>query len=346
MATANGDALSKMMGVLSLNGGADAQITRDQFNAMMRSIGQGAFSDTELDAVWSIMDKNGKGMVPWADFVTWTFVRSRSANFLPANQWRELTSDEEVKQLNGSGQVPLGKMRLNVPADKKGAIAIIACGSFSPPTLAHFRVLEDGKDTLEAKGIHVVGGFMSPAHIAYGKKSLAANYHRMNMVGLTLQHSDWISADPWECSQQGWTETAKVIDRYQQDLDDLHKSGQLTMKASACLLGGADLVESMASKRPDGTQSWSDEDVEKIVSRGVICLAREGLNLDDVIKANPILSRFKDNIHVVIPPIENNISSSLIRSNMKNGASIKYVVHDSTIEYIKKHRLNELPNWQ
>merc|ERR1711971_1094305 len=149
----------------------------------------------------------------------------------------------------------------------------------------------DAKNLLEAQNIHVVGGFMSPAHIAYGKKSLAANFHRVNMVGAALQHNDWISVDPWECSQEGWTLTAKVIDRYQSELDQLHKDGKLRSPCKAALLGGADLAESFAQKKADGSPVWEDEDVEKIVSRAVCCIAREGFKLDDVIGKNEILSR-------------------------------------------------------
>jgi len=263
-----------------------------------------------------------------------------------ASKWAELSSDSDVKGLPCAIRGPNSKMRLDIPEGSKGAIAIIACGSFSPPTLAHFRVLEDARDTAEAMGYHVIGGFMSPVHLAYGKKSLAANFHRVNMVGKTLQDNDWISVDPWECSQDAWTVTAKVIDRYQEQFDALHKEGKLKMPARAALLGGADLVESFVATNADGTPSWTAEDVEKIVSRGVCCITRAGFNLDDVIAKNEILTKHKDNIFMVTPPIENNISSTLVRKSLAAKKSLKYVVSDVTIDYIARNKLNELPNWQ
>jgi len=263
-----------------------------------------------------------------------------------ANLWQELKSDEDVQKLNGFGSIPTSKLNLKVPESSKGAIAIIACGSYSPPTTAHFRILEDAKDCAQSLGIHVLGGFMSPCHIGYGKKSLCANYHRVNMLGSALQFNDWIAVDPWECAQEAWTPTAQVIDRYQDELDKLHSKGHLNRPAKAALLGGADLVESFSAIGKDGKPVWTPEHVEKIVSRGVVCIARQGFVLDDVIKSNKILSRFKDNIYVVVPPVENNISSTLIRKNLAENKSVKYIVHDAVIDYIYRQRLNELPNWQ
>lgn len=260
--------------------------------------------------------------------------------------WSELKSDDDIHRLDCAITGPKSKLRLDVPADKKEAIAIIACGSYSPPTLAHFRVLEDAKDTLEKRGYHVIGGFMSPVHTAYGKKSLTTNVHRLNMVGSALEQSDWISVDPWECSQPGWTLTAKVIDRYQQEFDKLHQEGKLRVPARAALIGGADLIESFVDFNKDGTPVWAPEDVEMIVSKGICCIDRDGFDLDVVIKKNEILARHRDNIFIVKPPISNNISSTLVRRSLSQQMSIKYVVPDEVIKYIFKHRLDELPNWQ
>ena len=44
-------------------------------------------------------------------------------------------------------------------------------------------------------------------------------------------------------------------------------------------------------------------------------------------------------IHVEIPMID--LSSSLIREKIKNGESIRYLVPDAVIQYIKEHRLYE-----
>ena len=64
---------------------------------------------------------------------------------------------------------------------------LVVCGLAAP---AH---LPRGLGTRSA-----AGGFLSPVHTAYGKKSLVAMHHRVNMVGLALQDSQWLDVDSWE----------------------------------------------------------------------------------------------------------------------------------------------------
>lgn len=60
----------------------------------------------------------------------------------------------------------------------------------------------------------VVQGIISPVNDNYRKKDLAPAQHRVAMVRLALQTSDWIRVDPWESEQAQWMETVKVL-RYQ-----------------------------------------------------------------------------------------------------------------------------------
>lgn len=257
---------------------------------------------------------------------------------------RLFSSDRELREATAQG-IPTHKMNLKVPKGKAAAV-VIACGSFSPPTTAHLRILEDAKNALEDQGIHVVGGFVSPVHQAYGKKSLVDMYHRANMMTVALHDSEWIAVDTWECAQDAWTRTALVMDRYQAELDRLHKEGSLTAPARALLLGGADLVESFKDIAPDGTRVWSLADIEKIVTKGMACITREGTDLDGILKGLDLLEKNKDNIKVVHPVGGAGISSTLVRKLLNKGASIKYIVHDAVIDYISEHRLDRLAPWQ
>merc|ERR1719221_1582605 len=101
----------------------------------------------------------------------------------------------------------------------KGTVVIVSCGSFSPPTLLHIRIMEDARDELITLGYHVAGGFISPVHSGYGKKSLVEMHHRVNMCESALESSDWMRCDPWECTQEGWTKTALVLRRFQQEIN-------------------------------------------------------------------------------------------------------------------------------
>lgn len=57
----------------------------------------------------------------------------------------------------------------------------------------------------------VIGGIISPVNDNYKKKDLVAARHRVAMVQLALQTSDWIRVDPWESEQPQWIETVKVL---------------------------------------------------------------------------------------------------------------------------------------
>lgn len=113
--------------------------------------------------------------------------------------------------------VPTGKLLTTVPAGTT-PVVIVACGSFSPPTLLHLRILEDAKDALKDQGLTPVrmkapavlttsqiGGFLSPVHGKYGKASLAPMDHRLlcpllsvlisyrvEMARLAVSTSDWL----------------------------------------------------------------------------------------------------------------------------------------------------------
>ena len=73
---------------------------------------------------------------------------------------------------------------------EKTPAVLLACGSYSPPTIMHTRIFETARDHFEivAKDskIQIIGGFISPVHDAYGKKDLAPSHHRIAMVVFTL----------------------------------------------------------------------------------------------------------------------------------------------------------------
>merc|ERR1712046_449612 len=111
-----------------------------------------------------------------------------------------------------------------------------------------------------------MGGIMSPTHIKYGKKSLVDMYHRVNVLGVALQDSDWIQVHPWECMQDGWTQTAIVLSMLQDDVSKMYPGARLM------LLCGADLLESFPAIKEDGSPLWAPEDQRLILSKcGVVC---------------------------------------------------------------------------
>ena len=85
-------------------------------------------------------------------------------------------------------------------------------------------------------------------------------------------------------------------------------------------------------------ENWKDPDV--IFQKAVILAAvREGRDLGELeAKSKQLAERFQARIHQV--PIGNiDISSSDIRQRVREGRSIRYLVHDRLREYIEENQL-------
>lgn len=236
-------------------------------------------------------------------------------------------------------------------------VVLLACGSFNPPTNMHLRMFEIARDYLHRMGNHVVvGGLISPVHDAYGKTELVSSTHRLAMVKLAIQSSDWIRVSDWECKQETWSRTRKTLQYHQNHInallnssnndynnineDDLlwitdniknRCSGPIQLK----LLCGADLLESF------GTPGlWSDEDIEAIIGQhGLVVVTREKTDPLKFIYNSDVLTNFMSNIMIVTEWIRNDTSSTKIRTAIRRSESVKYLVSDSIIEYIQKHHL-------
>ncbi|CAI2728239.1 unnamed protein product [Schistosoma spindalis] len=109
----------------------------------------------------------------------------------------------------------------------------------------------------------------------------------------------------------------------------------LLSKPCVKLVCGADLLESF--KTPN---LWSAEDIETIVrDYGIICISRPSYEPLKIIDESNILSKYKDNISLVIDNCQNSLSSTFVRHALSNGESVQYLVPDRTLEYIYTHKL-------
>jgi len=225
-------------------------------------------------------------------------------------------------------KLPMTKFIKEFQPDKT-PIMIVSVGSFSPPTLMHMRIMEEAKFALEINGFHVVAGYMSPVHQEYGKKALAPMKHRMSMLEAATDNSEWLMMDPWECQQPGWTPTAQVLLRY---VSEMRRVDPLIQVAMVC---GADLLESFTKTDAKGKLLWDLDDIETILSNvKLVVFERADSDVRKFVKDNPMLDKHANNIISVTPFVNNNISSSLVRSLLRAKCSIKYLVPDVVHDYI------------
>ncbi|XP_076461440.1 nicotinamide/nicotinic acid mononucleotide adenylyltransferase 3-like isoform X2 [Babylonia areolata] len=255
----------------------------------------------------------------------------------------------------------LNNLKRNMAATPK--VILLACGSFNPVTNMHLRMFELGRDALNKTGrFKVVGGIISPVSDSYKKKDLAPAKDRCNMLRQALKTSDWVKLDSWECEQPTWLETEKVLRHHQAAIESQYngnirpsatKRRKKTELIEDCvdnayerspegedppllkLLCGADLLESF------GTPGlWADEDIEKIVGKyGLVCITRAGSNPQKFIYDSDVLTKYSENIHIVTEWMTNEISATKVRRAVKRGESVKYLLPDPVISYIREHGL-------
>ncbi|XP_029011540.1 retinoid-binding protein 7a isoform X1 [Betta splendens] len=240
-------------------------------------------------------------------------------------------------------------------------VVLLACGSFNPITNMHLRMFELARDHLEDTGHYtVVKGIISPVGDAYKKKGLIEVDHRLEMASLAADTSDWITVDPWESLQPEWVETAKVVRHHYEELlaseqnkdavdsvkyakkrrieDDYFGSASHTKRrggSQLMLLCGADVLESFSVPN-----LWKQEDIVEIVGRyGLVCITRSGNDPHKFIHQSDVLWKYRKNIHVVHEWVTNEISATHVRRALRRGQSVRYLLPDAVLCYIKEHNL-------
>ncbi|XP_073459634.1 nicotinamide/nicotinic acid mononucleotide adenylyltransferase 1-like [Aquarana catesbeiana] len=250
-------------------------------------------------------------------------------------------------------------------SDEQTEVVLLAAGSYNPITTMHLRMLEEARDHLHSTGNYkVVKGIISPVSDGYKKKGLVEGPHRLSMAQLAIQTSDWIKVDPWECLKQDWTDTVAVLRHHQQQQRvDMNYGGNMDTfgyretnkhkRDSNCqdvpehnylesravpqvkLLCGADMLESFETPN-----LWKPEHIVEIVSSfGLVCTARMGSDVRNIIYKSDVLWKYRHNIHLVEEWITHDISSTKIRQALRRGLSIRYLVPDPVLDYIKDHDL-------
>ncbi|XP_062386723.1 nicotinamide/nicotinic acid mononucleotide adenylyltransferase 3 [Sardina pilchardus] len=225
-------------------------------------------------------------------------------------------------------------------------LVLLACGSFNPITNQHMRLFELARDHMHLTGQYqVLGGIVSPVGDGYGKQGLVSAKHRVAMAKMALQTSDWVSVDDWESQQPDWTETVvtmryhygQIAKQYQHRIEALNNAPQ---KSALCepqlkLLCGADFLDTF---HVPGL--WLDEHVEEVAGRfGLVCVSRGRQQPDRAVHESDVLSRHAANIFTVREWVRNETSATEVRRALRRGLSVKYLLPDDVVDYIRTHGL-------
>lgn len=203
---------------------------------------------------------------------------------------------------------------------------LLSVGSFNPITFMHLRLFELAKHHLKIKrNIKIEKGVISPTNDRYAtiKPSLSPSHHRLAMIRLALKEIDWIVCDDWETRQPEWIRTLVALKHYES-----------VYGKNLRLLCGADLIESFLVPN-----LWSDEHIEEILnSYGVVVLPRQGSNPWKLIYDSPksdIFKRNSEKIDIIDDFCPIDISSTMVRTAVKEGKPIDHLVSSDVAKYIK-----------
>ncbi|CDQ71731.1 unnamed protein product [Oncorhynchus mykiss] len=241
-------------------------------------------------------------------------------------------------------------------------VVLLACGSFNPITNMHLRMFELARDYLEDTGQYiVVRGIISAVGDGYKKKGLIEACHRVDMARLATDTSDWIKVDAWESQQPEWVETAKVMRHHYKELMTAEQNNDYVDTAKKRrieatkhsfedpssyhtridngpqlkLLCGADVLESFGVPN-----LWKHEDIAEIVGRyGLVCITRNGCDAHKFIHQSEVLWKHRKNIHVVREWVTNEISATHVRRALCRGQTVRYLLPDPVVSYIREHGL-------
>jgi len=226
-------------------------------------------------------------------------------------------------------KLPTQKLKKPTDSKNKTPVVLVACGSFSPITVMHLRLLEMAKDYFDSNGYEVIGGYLSPVADSYGKKGLANSIDRTNMAILATEDSDWIMVDTWEASNASWTPTVKVLDHFHKEVNNVYPEN-----VNVIFVCGSDLLNSF-----NVPNLWNDADIQKICNYGLAVITREGADPSLSIWKNDLLYINRTKIHLIHQWIPNDISSTLVRIGVSRGLSIKYLLPNNVLEYIRERGL-------
>ncbi|KAF7190119.1 Nicotinamide/nicotinic acid mononucleotide adenylyltransferase 2 [Pseudocercospora fuligena] len=233
-------------------------------------------------------------------------------------------------------EFPHSRLRRRIQDAERTPLVLIACGSFSPITFLHMRMFEMAADYARFNTqFEVVGAYLSCVGDAYKKTGLVKAEHRINMCTLAVQQSSWISVDPWEALHSEYLETAKVLDHFDHEINEVLGGVETPVGKKKCriaLLAGADLIQTMSTPGV-----WADKDIDYILRNfGAFIVERSGTDIDEALST---LQSWKDNIWVIQQLVQNDISSTKIRLFRRRDMSIRYLVPEPVVDYIEAHGL-------
>jgi nicotinate-nucleotide adenylyltransferase len=191
-------------------------------------------------------------------------------------------------------------------------------GSFNPVQIAHLIIAERFAEECQLEKCFFVPANLSPFKINE-QDLIVSPEHRLNMLSLALPDDGIFEIDDFEIKRGGISNTIDTV-RY---FKDKYPTSEIYM-----------LIGSDHAKVFNQWKDWQD-----ILKSANLCIARRPFTLGDSDQSDieKTLSLGMNLIWIDIPLLD--VSSSEIRTRLKEGRSINYLLPDKVIEYIRCNNL-------
>ena len=155
------------------------------------------------------------------------------------------------------------------------------------------------------------------------KEMKAKDSHRWEMLLMAIKDNEKFEADDYEMNVGHWNlGTYNTLQHYKEKYpnDEIY------------FIMGADLLVDISEGKWNKTESLIKENK-------FIVMARDGVDMVEVISRSGLLRNNDGNFHLIGKGIAMEISSSYIREELRNGGDPRYLLPDDCYDYILKHNL-------
>lgn len=199
--------------------------------------------------------------------------------------------------------------------ENKKILAIFG-GSFNPPLNSHFLLAEQIYNELE----NVEKVIFLPVSSKYAKSGLLSNEHRYNMIKLITDKNEHFELSDIELIQEEQLNTIETLELLQKEYPN---------NILYFVIGTDNLKE---------ISTWNKS--EELVSKfKILVLERGNDKFDEIINNDNFLVKYKESFVLLKENIRTNLSSTFVRKSIKEGKSIKYLIPDEILKYIKDNNL-------
>lgn len=195
-------------------------------------------------------------------------------------------------------------------------IIALFCGSFNPPLFSHFSLAEQLLNSEE----NIEKVIFIPVNSKYNKEGLIEDKHRFNMLNLVCKtHPKFEVSDiEFNMAKQPYTfETLQAVQKIYPDFE-------------IRLIIGTDNLKEF--------NTWYE--YKKLLTQfKVYVLARAEDNINEIIAQDVSISNYASSFIKTSISVRTNLNSTFVRNEIKNGNSVKFLLPDEIIDYIRNNNL-------